>query len=348
MLEDQDFAFGHQWSKNDNDQRYKANLALRLVAQKTAFLYAKNPNAVARRRERMNATIWDENQSSLQSLMQSGAQMIQQAQMTGSGMTPEMMGAAQNAMAVMQDAARVKQENAMLDKLGKTLELLYSYNVSDQPHPFKSMMKLVVRRTITTGVGFVKLGFERVMGQRPDMEKGIADANEKLATLERLAADMADDVTDPDSKEAEQLRLMINDMAQQTEFVAREGLTFDYPLPTNIIPDVKTIELRNFLGADWVAEQFLMTPNDIEEVYGVDVGTTYTSYSRADMKGPDPIQMAREMTAGYEWREGGKAADRQTDFCSVWQIYCRKDGLVYEVCDGYSDFLREPAGAGNL
>jgi hypothetical protein len=27
----------------------------------------------------------------------------------------------------------------------------------------------------------------------------------------------------------------------------------------------------------------------------------------------------------------------------VWQIYCRKDGLVYEVCDGYEDFLREPA-----
>jgi hypothetical protein len=27
----------------------------------------------------------------------------------------------------------------------------------------------------------------------------------------------------------------------------------------------------------------------------------------------------------------------------VWEIYCRKDGLVYVVCDGYGDFLREPA-----
>src|SRR4029077_12056708 len=27
----------------------------------------------------------------------------------------------------------------------------------------------------------------------------------------------------------------------------------------------------------------------------------------------------------------------------VWQIYSRKDGMVYEVCDGYPDFLREPA-----
>ncbi len=343
MLDDQDFAFGHQWSKDDTDKRYKANLTLRLVAQKTAFLYAKNPKAVAKRRERMNATVWDESQSTLQAIMASGAQMMQQAQMTGTGMTPAMMGAAQSGMAVMQDAARVKSENAMLDKLGKTLELLYAYNVSDQPHSFKSMMKLVVRRTITTGIGYVKLGFERVMEQRPDMEKGIADASERLATLERLAADMADDITDPDGKEAEQLRLMINDMAKESEFVAREGLTFDYPLATHIIPDPKTIELRNFLGSDWVAEEFMLTPNEVQEIYGKDVGDKYTTYTRNDIKGPDPVQMAREMTAGYEWREGGKAGDKNCAFCSVWQIYCRKDGLVYEVCDGYDDFLREPA-----
>jgi hypothetical protein len=39
MREDQAFAFGKQWSKNDQDKRYVANLTLRLVAQKTAFLY---------------------------------------------------------------------------------------------------------------------------------------------------------------------------------------------------------------------------------------------------------------------------------------------------------------------
>ena len=77
--------------------------------------------------------------------------------------------------------------------------------------PFKTMMKLTVRRTVTNGVGYVKLGFERVMEQQPDLEKGIADATERLATLERLAADHADDITDENDKEAEQLRLLIED-----------------------------------------------------------------------------------------------------------------------------------------
>jgi hypothetical protein len=387
MREDQDFAWGMQWSKEPSDKRYKANLTLRLVAQKTAFLYAKNPKAVARRRERLNATLWNETESQLQQIVQTGGMMAQQAA-TGGGMLGSMMGGGaappgmnggmppgmppndpsmmgggavgpggmppgmtmqagmagmvQAGMAISQDALRVKQENEMLDKLGRTLELLYSYNVAEQVHPFKSMMKLTVRRAITTGVGYVKLGFERVMERRPDKEKGIADASERLATLERLSADMADEITEADSKEAEQLKLLIQDMSQQVEFMAREGLTFDYPLATNIIPDTKCVELRHFLGTDWVAEEFMLSPNDIKEIYGVDVGDSYTSYKRWNMSGPDPIAMAREMSAGAAWSEGRKSDDRQNDFCCVWEIYSRKDGLVYIVCDGHKDFLREP------
>jgi hypothetical protein len=361
MREDQDFCLGLQWSKNPEDRRYKANLTLRLVAQKTAFLYAKNPKAVARRRERLNAVLWDGTNNQLQQMMQSGAMLAQQAagqpggipQAMGSMMQgaqnpmqdPQMAAAAQMAqqgMAIAADASRAKQENEMLDKFGKTLELLYDYNIKEQVHPFKSMMKLVVRRAVTVGVGYVKLGFERVMDKKPDMEKGIADASERLSTLERLAADLHDQVTDVDSMEAEQLRLLIQDMSQQQEFLVREGLTFDYPLPTNIIPDIKTVELRHFLHSDWVAEQFMLSKNEIEEIYNVDVGDSFTSYKQWDIRGPDPIQMARQM-AGTDWVEGRKSDDRQQDFCCVWEIYSRKDGMVYTVCDGYKDFLREPA-----
>jgi len=364
MQEDMDFAFGKQWSKNDEDKRYKANLTLRLVAQKTAYLYAKNPKAIARRRERLDAVQWNETQSQLQSLMQAGAMMVQQSAMSAppgmppgppgmpgdpampaaAGLASNVMGnpaavaMAQQGMAIIQDAAKVKSQHEMLDKLGKTLELLYKYNIDEQVHPFKMMMKLTVRRTVTMGVGYVKLGFERVMEQRPDMEKGIADASERLATLERLSADMADEMTDENSKEAEQLRLLITDMGRQAEFVAREGLTFDYPMPTNIIPDQKCVELRHFLGADWVAEQFLLTPHEVQEIYGKDVGTAYTAYHRDDVRGADPWTLNSS-----SWTGEASKDDKDCDYCCVWQIYCRKDGLVYEVCDGYEDFLREPA-----
>jgi hypothetical protein len=419
MLADQDFCFGHQWSRNPDDRRYTANLTLRLVAQKTAFLYAKNPKAVARKRERINNALWDGLETSLQQMIQAGGMMAMQSAPAGmpgmppgappgmGGMPPGMppggppgmppggppgmppggppgmppgmggpmagsplaglmgnpmaMAMASQAMPIMMDALQVKQENAMLDKLGRTLELAYAYQIDNQVHNFKSMMKLLVRRVITTGVAYVKLGYERVMEKRPDMEKGVADISERLATLERLSADHADDIFDAESKEAEQLRLLLTDLVRQSEFVSREGLTFDYPLSTNIIPDPKCISLRNFLGADWVAEQYLLSPNDIEEIYGIDVSKSFVAYNRGDMRGPDPVHMAAQMYGNfygdypygtnysqpynYDWTDKTttRQNERQSNYGMVWEIYCRKDGLVYTVCDGYPDFLRDPA-----
>jgi len=409
MLADQDFCFGHQWSRNPDDRRYTANLTLRLVAQKTAFLYAKNPKAVARKRERISSTLWDGLETSLQQMIQVGGMMAAQSQpppmgipggappmgipgappgiggpmpapggpmppagpptpmaggmsgIVGAMQNPMIMGMLGQAMPIMMDALQVKQENKMLDTLGRTLELLYAYQIDNQVHNFKTMMKLVVRRAITCGVSYVKLGYERVMEKRPDLEKGIADISERLATLERLSADRADDIYDSSSKEAEQLKLLLADLVRQREFVSREGLTFDYPLSTNIIPDPKCISLRNFLGADWVCEQFVLSPNDIEEIYGKDVSNSFVAYNRGDMRGPDPVYMAAQMYGNYygnyyqgpnwgppynyDWldKTSTKVNERSSNFGMVWEIYNRKDGLVYTVCDGYPDFLREPA-----
>lgn len=422
MKDDQEFCYGKQWSKDRDDPRYVANLTLRLVAQKTAFLYAKNPKAVAKRRERMNAVSWDETQGQLIQLMQSGAMMMQQGAMgqippdmlsaaagpmlqAAQGATSSVMPMAQGAppspgighnggpplgdmmgemmggepppgpemggglggppsmdpaalgggmaaagvnplvsqavgsgIGILMDAARVKNENVMMDKLAKTLQLLYSYEVDQQPVPFKAMLKMTVRRACTTCVGYIKLGYERVMEERPDLQKGIADASERLATLERLAADAADDITDEDDAEAEQLKLLIQDMQRDSNIVVREGLTFDYPLSWNIIPDTKCIELKHWSAAEWVAEEFLLSPSDIEEIYGVDVRGHCNEYT-SDSDTSDPILLGQQLNSNsrnWDDRKNEKKA-------VVWEIYCRKDGMKYAVCDGYKDFLREPA-----
>ncbi len=354
MREDMDFALGRQWSADADEKRYTANIALRMVAQKTAFLYAKNPKAVARRRERLMNTVWDGTQGQINQMMEA-AQMAMGGMgmgvpgaggmgmwMPGAGgmgmpMTPEVMAAAQQASAVIEDMNNVFAYNKQMDAVGKTLELLYSYNISEQTHPFKQMMKLMVRRVITTGVGYVKLGFQRVMEKRPEIEARIADASEKLSTLERLSADMADGEFDQFSAEAEQLRLLVKDLSTQVEFVSREGLVFDYPGSTSIIPDPKCIHLREFLGADWVAQEFILTPDQVQEIYGVDVGKNFTAYTKPKGSGEASLQAIMAGGDANSRRESKKGD------CLIWEIYSRRDGLVYHVCDGYPDFLREPA-----
>jgi hypothetical protein len=347
MKEDQDFAAGLQWSKDRNDDRYVANIVLRHIEQRVASLYAKNPKATAKKRKRITNTVWDGNAASLKVAMDAlgavqAAMQPQMDPMTGAIMPPmppdqTMMAASQQAMMIVQDAAKVHDYNQQLDRIAETLQLLYQYNIDEQIHPFKTMMKMMVRRAVTTGVGYVKLGFQRVMEPLPEIEARIADTSQKLATVERLSADVADGEIKPDAAEVEQLRLTLQDLQKQQMMIVREGLIFDFPLSTSIIPDPKCVHLREFLGCDWVAQEYLLSPDEIKEIYKVDVGKGFTSYKRPGMN-----KSISTMAASYDTTSSTGDGSPQDAAC-VWEIYNKKDGLVYVVCDGYMEFLREPA-----
>jgi hypothetical protein len=383
MERDQKFCAGHQWNEetkglafnDDMDDRYTANITLRHVQQKVAALYSKNPKAVARRRPRLLSTVWDGTQQSLQQAhatlqaaqqAQQAMQMMQMSAMTGAPMPgqapmappkpgepmmPQPLPAPpppmpdpmemQNAQAVIQDSQQVKLMSQQQEKIARTLELLYEYELNEQQQPFKSMMKMTIRRAATSGVGWIKLGFQRIMGKDPDFDTRIADVQQRLSTLERISADLADGEIREDMAEAEQLRLLMEDMQKDADLVVREGLQLSYPRSTAVIPDPRCVQLRDFLGCDWVAEEYLLSTNEVKETYGVDVGSQYTAYDRVDV-GTD-YERARAV-----WQRGGATDDASisegdSKCAIVWEIYNKKDGLVYVICDGYPDFLRDPA-----
>ena len=79
-----------------------------------------------------------------------------------------------------------------------------------------------------------------------------------------------------------------------------------------------------------------LTPNDVEEIYGVDLKNDYNSY---DVKG-------RLMSdAQYERKAYGEVdinKHQKEGLVLVYEYYDQKSGLQYCVADGYDDFLREP------
>jgi hypothetical protein len=246
------------------------------------------------------------------------------------------------AQAVIADAQGVKQALAQLNKIGKTLEILYNYEVSEQQQNFKSMMKMTVRRATTSGVGWTRLGFQRMMGHSPDRDSRIADMQAQLDIIERIASDLADDKAQMDSPSAEQMRLTIQSLKEEGEIVLREGLHFTWPKPTAIIPDPRCIQLRDFLGCDWVAEEYILSVNEIKETYKVDVGSNHTSYSRSDT-GADYERARTSWQASNSASDGDPHIDEgDADNCLVWELFNKRDGLTYVICDGYPDFLKEP------
>lgn len=340
MREDQDFARGRQWSKDWTDDRYVANMVQRHIQQRVAALYARNPKAVARRRPRLMNTVWDGTMSGVMMAMT----QLQNATMAGVQDPSQIMGP----MQTLQEAQQAVEYKAMMDRFGRTLELLYDYNLDEQAHAFKSMMKLLVRRAVTTGVGYVKLGFQRVLEPRPEVEARIADVTQQMANIERLASDAADGKLGQDHPaELEELRLQLQALSQETEAVVREGLIFDYPESTAIIPDRNTRQLKDFLGADHVTQEYLLTPAEIQEIYNIDVSkNSYRAYREGTNE--DPTVSAILEDQGVWPNDFAKSDDsvdtrRDRDVCLVWEVYDRKTGLVYMLCDGYPDFLKEPS-----
>lgn len=320
MREDADFAYGKQWPGNNADQ-YTANITLRHVQQRVATLYAKNPKAVARRRKRLDFAVWDEKPETLIAAQQSMAM----------GLMDPMT------MSVVQDYQQGMQRRKLAEAIGRSLEIVYQNEIDTQPLNFKTQMKQLVRRAVTTGVGYVKLGFERGLEMSADAVDRVANLQEKISYLDRLMSDQGENADPETSAEAEELRLILQDLQNNPDQIAHEGLVFDYPTSTSIIIDPACRQLKGFIGATWVAQEYMLTCEKIEEIYGVDVSNKGTQYVINERREPG-APWASKFAGSDDGKDAGKTSLR-----CVYEIYDKQSSLVYTVVDGYEDFLAEPA-----
>lgn len=313
IKQDMDFFMGKQWPyPTEHDERYVANIVQSHIKQKVASLYAKNPKAVAKRRKTMDFAIWGEESSELQAAQTQNQITIQQTGMPD----PQ-------AMALLDDVSQGMMKRANIEKVARTLEIIFHHILEDQD--VKTQMKQLVRRTCVTGVGYVKLGYHRMMEKRPEDTEKITDATEELKTLERLMADKQDDVFDENSARAEQLKILLHELSEKEEHIVSEGLVFDFPQSQTIIVDPKCRQLQGFIGADWVAQEFILNVDEVKEIYNVDLGKTYTRHE-------DQVKRLHD----------GNDKSDECNLARIWEIYNKRDGMRYVMADGYPEFLEEP------
>src|SRR5687767_6750552 len=72
------------------------------------------------------------------------------------------------AMALLQEVSEVQQREQMLKRVCKTMEVLLHYYMAEQSPSFKKQLKQLVRRTKICGVGYIFLGFQRLLEKRPE------------------------------------------------------------------------------------------------------------------------------------------------------------------------------------
>jgi hypothetical protein len=338
MDRDSDFARGKQWPGDvatEEETRYVANIVQRHIQGRTASLYAKNPRFVARRRPTLDFALWDENPDSVTQAIQALAQ-VQQAG-AGGMVTPEMQGAVQQAMSLLKDVTDGSQRRKMLEKLGKTLELLMKNQISEQFPPFKKQMKQAIRRAITTSVAWVKLGYERVMKPRPEDADKIRDLTTRLTDLKRRIADAQDGEGCAElESEKQELEDSLKLLQQRQQELVREGLVFDFPPSKTIIVDKRCRQLQGFIGARWVAQEFNLTPSDVKRIYGVDVSAIgFSSYSDTESSTPAARVPNNNSTSST-------APDDEHGLVRVYEVYEKTTKQTFTLAEGCPVWLREP------
>lgn len=340
----------HGCEASYSDANYKANITGRHVKQKTAALYAKNPKAVARRRDTLDFVLWDENPESLMMAMQT-IQMAQEAQMAAQAQPPvvDEMGQVmppdvplppgfEQAQALLEDYQQGMARRIEVKKFGKTLELLFANAQREQkPVDFKAGMKQVVRRACTTGVGYVKLSFQRETGLRPGHTEKLTDFRDRIEHLKRLAQEAQEGEIDDTAAEMAELEAAMAALQAEPEVIIREGLVVDYPLSTRVIPDKQTTQLMGFVGARHLSIKYLYSPCEIEEVFGVDIGKSFTPYAKDKKENGEEAEFDNYSQADlFNDRKG-------EEMVCVYEHFDKASGLVYYIADGHPDYLTPPA-----
>lgn len=324
MREDMDFAYKHgigaQWpGQSSGDDRYIANFIQRHVQSRVSSLYAKNPKAIYQRRQRLDFALWDGTPESIE-------EALMQLEMYAS----QGLNAPYEVLALLQDIQQGLSTRQMLDRLGRTLEILFNYSVQEQQPSFKQQMKQMIRRVQTCGIAYVRPGYQRTDSRTPDSQARVADIRTRIYHLQQLQQDFFDGEILQDSPEVQDLRVTLQELEKEGDLLLREGLTFDFPRATSIIFDRRTTQIVGWVGTGWVAEKWVLPPKEIQSLWGKDIGQNYKKYEYSAID-----NQPRAMVFGRD-------DEAKKGLACVYKVYDKKSGTAFVVCDGYQGYVSPP------
>jgi hypothetical protein len=264
-------------------------------------------------------SLWDGTTEQIEGILQ---KIMMQQQMVAQGIPSP--GPDPNDLAILEEIKTVSQYEQQVEKLGKTLEILWDYYTKEQATNFKSQMKALVRRAKVSGAAYCQLGYQRVLEPNPDVSAKIQDITSKIKNVESTLDQVGDDQIHDGQAALEELRLNLRDLQDKEMIVVREGPVFSWPKVRDIILDPDVTHVKTLEGCGWYAREYLMTPKRVFEVYGVRIGNNYTKRYRVDESGKQ------------------RRNDRKESECCVYEVFDERNHQQFAITEGYPDFLLEP------
>lgn len=324
MKDDMAFNASVQWAGQTTmeDDRYIVNLIHRLISQKVASIYARNPTVEVTPTERMLYQIWDESLESLQSNVMQAQQMVD----AGIPLPPELA-------AFFADVDNGKSRERLVKNVARTLQLLLTYQMGSQIVDFKDNMKAAVRRTEVASVSYCVVNFCRDDGQYKDMSSidvggTVAD---RMSRVQGLLREISEKSLDTSSPEFEELQVLMTSVSEnpQDQAVLQERIEFDFPMATSIIIDPACRSLKNFVAAEWVAHEFVVPLECVNTVFKTDIKVGDIQATEANEQNPTLAATKEDQKA-------------QTKVC-FYRLWDYKTKTECWLVDGWKSFVQQPA-----
>lgn len=215
-----------------------------------------------------------------------------------------------------------------------TLETVLNQQLSEAK--LKVRAKSSVRAAMTVSMGIVKVMYQRDYETDPVIKSRIEDAQDNIATIERLMAATEDEQgrIDMESQKAELEQAMAS-LNEQLEVVAAEGLVIDRVLTEHLLIDPTITEFLDYPQAAWMAQIIPMRRCDAEARYKVSLEHA-VSY-----KPGSSVSMHEARSGRLASAESSDGADDDAQI-AVIEIWDKTTHRVYTMADGCDYWLREP------
>lgn len=331
MVEDMNFVYGLQWEEQNSlskEKRYMANITLRNRRNKVATLYARNPETEFKRVNRLDYAMWDGKEETLLTCLQ----RLQ--------MNPMDMESA----AMLQDYMHGEEFKEQLDRVGKTLDCTYRYQINKQTPDFKTLLKQhVVATAVDCGVGYLRLNYER-------LDKGYLPTANQIAPISQRMKDVVQMVEqieaskDENSSKVERVRILMESIQEslqardeQREF--QEKLCFEAPSVMSIIPDPDTKALQGWVGTKWLCQEYLYTLDFVNSFYEL-TGTENEVKAGGALKiyaedGSELIKQNKPV-------DGSNSLNAKQTMVKVREMFDATSKMRFVICDGHDKYLEYP------
>lgn len=205
----------------------------------------------------------------------------------------------------------------------KTLQAVLNRQISGAG--LKRVAKGTIRSAMTTALGWVKVAYQQEFGEDPIIQGRIADAQDNIARVRRLAEDLekGDAQLDELDAQKESLQQQLKALESEVEVKVSEGLVIDrlFTEDVRIDPDIRDIE--QYQQAKWIAHRIWMTEDECKERFGRAPGGA-SRFNREN----------REKASIQD--------DSDEKLVAVWEVWDRMAQHVYTLAEGDSGYLREP------